>query len=318
MDLRFPVMRYDHTMPLLDGRVQIPDVTIKPEQMTSMISNDVPALRTGDFGLCDLNCGYWPSAVENGWELIGLPLFIKRKPVYQYLWVRNGIDEPSDLGGKRVGTGFYPTGITVLLQGLLRERHGVDTSTLTWVANGMSSVFPLAGDTPVVQVAEGPRKTPWDRLLDGEVDAIITDISDGEAWERLEGSADVHRLFVDYAAEDRKLYEETGIYTPMHLIVMSTKLDRDNPGLARQVYDAFEEAKTIAYRDIRNDRAGFSVVYLRERLVEQMRDWGDPWKYGVSANRHTVETFAKYNAQQGVTARELAVEELFAAGTLDT
>ena len=316
MDIRFPNMRYDHTMPLLDGRVEIEGVTLKPELTPAMISDDVESLRTGDFGLCDLNTGYWPTAIEEGWELIGLPLFIKRKPVYQYLFVSNDIMEPSQLEGKRIATNFYPTGITTLVQGLLKERHGVDTSTLTWVANGKSRVFPLHKGSPSVEVQE-ERKQPWDRLLDGEVDGLVSDISDGEAWEKLEGSRNVHRLF-DYMAEDRKLYEETGMYTPMHLIVMSKKLDRDNPGLARKLYDAFEEAKRLAYRDIMNDRAGFSVLYLRERLVEQVRDWGDPWKYGVAANRTTVETFARYNADLGLTGRELRVEELFAESTLDT
>ena len=108
------------------------------------------------------------------------------------------------------------------------------------------------------------------------------------------------------------------MYTPMHLIVMSKKLDKANPGLARKVYDAFEEAKSIAYRDILNDRAGFSVVYLRERFVEQTAQWGDPWKYGVAADRSTVETFARYNATQGITSRQLTVEELYAESTLDT
>jgi 4,5-dihydroxyphthalate decarboxylase len=317
MDLRFPIMRYDHTMPLLDGRAEIPGVTITPEPTPAMVSDDIASLRTGDFGLCDLNTGYWPQAIEEGWELIGLPLFIKRKPVYQYLFVSNNVQSPSDLEGKCVATNFYPTGITILLQGLLRHRHGVDTRTMTWVANGQSKVFPMHEGGPTVEVAEGERKAPWDRLLEGEVDAIITDISDGEAWEKLEGSPNVHRLF-DYMAEDKKLYDETGIYTPMHLIVMSKKLDRDNPGLARKVYDAFEDAKRLAYRDILNDRAGFSVVYLRERFVEQTREWGDPWKYGVSVNRDTVDTFAQYNAEQGITSRQLTVEELFAESTLDT
>lgn len=316
MDLRFPIMRYDHTMPLLEGRVEIPGWTIKPERTPAMITGDVESLRTGAFGLCDLNTGYWPQAIEEGWELIGLPLFIKRKPVYQYLFVSNAIQKPSDLEGKTIATNFYPTGITTLLQGLLTERHGVDPSKLSWLANGESKVFPRY-DAPQKVTIATERKNPWDRLLEGEVDAIITDISDGDAWVALESSPNVHRLF-DYMAEDRKLFEETGMYTPMHLIVMSAKLDRENPRLARSVYDAFEEAKRLAYQDILNDRSGFGVLYLRERFVEQARDWGDPWKYGVAANRDVTETFARYNANQGLTKRRMAVEELFAKGTLDT
>ena len=316
MDLSFPLMRYDHTMPLLEGRVEIPGVTIKPERTPAMVTADIPSLRTGDFGLCDFNTGYWPQAIEEGWELIGLPLFIKRKPVYQYLFVSNGIQKPSDLAGKRIATNFYPTGITILLQGLLAERHGVDMSGVTWVANSVSKVFPLHEGSPTVEVAE-EKKAPWERLLDSEVDAIITDISDGDTWGRLESSSNVHRLF-DYVAEDRKLYEETGVFTPMHLIVISKKLDRDNPGLARKVFDAFEEAKRLAYQDIVNDRGGLSVLYLREYFVAQTRQWGDPMKYGLGVDRGTVETFARFNADQGITSREMGVEELFAESTLDT
>ena len=316
MDLRFPSMRYDHTMPLLEGRVDIPGWTIKPERTPAMVFGDVESLRTGDFGLCDLNTGYGPQAIEEGWELIGLPLFIKRKPVYQYLFVSNDIERHSDLEGKTIATNFYPTGITTLLQGLLTERHGVDASKLSWLANGGSDVFPRHDAPQMISIA-AERKDPWDRLLGGEVDAIITDISDGDVWVGLESSPDVHRLF-DYMAEDRKLYEETGMFTPMHLIVMSAKLDRENPGLARSIYDGFEEAKRLAYQDILNDRSGFGVLYLREQFVEQRNTWGDPWKYGVAGNRDTVETFARYNADQGVTKRQLTVEELFATGTLNT
>jgi 4,5-dihydroxyphthalate decarboxylase len=319
MELAFPKMRYDHTMPLLEGRVEIPGVRINPVSTPAMVVDDLPELRTGDFGLCDFNAGYWPSAIEAGWELIGLPLFIKRKPVYQYLFVRTdrGIESPKDLEGKKIGTNFYPTGITILTQGLLQHRHGVDTSKLTWVANGKSTVFPIHTNIPKVEIAEGERKSPWARLLDGEVDGIISDISDGQAWADLEGSSKVKRLF-DYVEEDRKLYEETGVFTPMHLIVISKKLDRENPGLARKVFDAFVEAKSLAYQDIHNDRGGLSVVYLREHLVEQTRQWGDPMKYGVKDDLANIKSFLRYNYEQGMTSRLWGVEEVFAASTLET
>jgi hypothetical protein len=58
MDLQFPKMRYGHTMPLVDGRVGIPGMTLKIGSTPSMIADDIPLLRTGDFGLCDLNMGY--------------------------------------------------------------------------------------------------------------------------------------------------------------------------------------------------------------------------------------------------------------------
>ena len=78
------------------------------------------------------------------------------------------------------------------------------------------------------------------------------------------------------------------------------------------------KAKQVAYRDILDDRAGFSVVYLRERFIEQTAQWGGSWKYGVAANESTVETFSPYNATQGITSRQLSVDELFAKSLLGT
>ncbi len=60
------------------------------------------------------------------------------------------------------------------------------------------------------------------------------------------------------------------------------------------------------------------MVYLRERLEEQIKEWGDPWKYGVKANQSTIDTYLAYNAEQGITSKKLSPQDFFAAGTLET
>ena len=80
MQLPISTMRYDITMPLLDGRVQVPGVDLVPTPTGAMVFNEVPALQSGDFGLWDLNLGYVLPAIEAGWEIVGLPLMIKRNP----------------------------------------------------------------------------------------------------------------------------------------------------------------------------------------------------------------------------------------------
>jgi 4,5-dihydroxyphthalate decarboxylase len=44
----------------------------------------------------------------------------------------------------------------------------------------------------------------------------------------------------------------------------------------------------------------------------------DFWPYGVEANRAGLETFLRYAFEQGVAARRVALDELFAKETLDT
>ena len=317
LEIAFPVMRYDITMPLLEDRVPIEGVTLKPVKSSSMINKEDPKLKAGDFGLIDLNIGYFLPAIEAGWEIIGLPVFSKRKPAYQLIFCHAdaGIRAPKDLAGKRIGSRTYRTALTVWARGLLRERYGVDFSNVRWVLQA-PEVFPVHARLQIEHVDESKNMTA--RLLAGELDALLTDISDTRLFENLENHPKIKRLFPDYLKEDRQLYRDTGIFTPVHMIVMSRELDHRRPDLAAKFYAAFEKAKQIAYDDILSDRGGFSVVYLRERLKEQTAAWGDPWKYGIKANKTTIDAFIKYNVEQGMIRSAPSYSDIFAAGTLDT
>jgi len=318
LEIDFPLMRYDITMPLLEGRVAIDGVKIKPVKSSSMINQEDPKVKSGDFGLMDLNIGYWLPAVEAGWQITALPVFSKRKPVSQLIFCNSnaGISAPADLAGKRVGSRTYRTALTVWARGLLKERYGVDVTKVTWVLQA-KEVFPVYDSAAKIVYVDN-NKTMVQRLLEGELDAIITDISDTKMFETLETDPRIKRLFPDYVEEDLKLYRETGIYTPVHMIVMSSKLDREHPELAGRFYAAFEEAKRLAYDDTLSDRGGFSVVYLRERLKEQMQTWGDPWQYGIKANKTTIDAFIRFNLEQGMIRSKPSYENIFASGTLNT
>jgi len=318
LEVEFPLMRYDITLPLLEGRVPIDGVKLKPVKNSSMINKEDPRMKAGEFGLCDLNFGYFLPAIEAGWEIVGLPVFSKRKPVYQLIFCRadSGIRAPKDLEGKRIGSRTYRTALTIWARGLLRERYGVDFSAVRWVLQA-KEVFPVHDQRIKIEyVDESPNMSQ--RLIAGELDAIITDISDARMFETLETNPKIRRLFPDYMKEDERLYRETGIFTPVHMIVMSRKLDRQRPELAGKFYAAFEKAKQIAYDDTLSDRGGFSVVYLRERLKQQISGWGDPWKYGVRANKTTIDAFLRYNVEQGMIRSAPTYEKIFAPGTLAT
>ena len=318
VEIEFPVMRYDITMPLLEGRVPVDGVTLKTVKASSMINKEDPKLKAGDFGLMDLNIGYFLPAIEAGWEIIGLPVFSKRKPVYQLIFCHAdaAIRSPKDLAGKRIGSRTYRTALTVWARGLLRERYDVDFSNVHWVLQA-KEVFPVHDEQLDIEYVD-ESKNISQRLIAGELDAIITDISDTRMFENLETDPKIRRLFPDYVKEDEKLYRETGIFTPVHMIVMSRKLDRARPDLAAKFYTAFEKAKELAYDDTLSDRGGFSVAYLRERMKEQLAAWGDPWKHGVQANRTTIDTFIKYNVEQGMIHSAPTYSDIFAAGTLET
>lgn len=316
-----PNNRYDIQQPLLQGRVQIEGVTLKTTgpTVTAPFFQD-ERFKNGDFDLLDINWGDAIPAIDAGWEVVCLPVFIKRKPVYNYCWVRTdrGINGPKDLEGKLWGTGGYNSAITIFTRGFLQHFYGVDISKFRWLLPAPTPL-PLHVQGLSIEVASGPRKAAAQRLLDGEVDVCTGDITDPKLWAALESAPQVKRLFPDYREVNRRLWKEHGIFTPVHTIFMSRKLDRANPGLARKLYDAFNQSTELAYTDAQGDGTSYSLVIdMREILRDQLNDWGKVYQQGISANRRTIDTFLDYCAEQGVNSKRLSNEQFFAAGTLDS
>jgi 4,5-dihydroxyphthalate decarboxylase len=56
------------------------------------------------------------------------------------------------------------------------------------------------------------------------------------------------------------------------------------------------------------------MAHVEETRREMGDDW---WPYGLTANRHVLDTFLRYHHEQGLSPRRLAPEELFAPETLE-
>jgi 4,5-dihydroxyphthalate decarboxylase len=325
IEVPIPIMSYDITRPFVDGRVPIEGVKLMPSRSVpngTMIPPNSPIM-SGDFGIVDLNVGNWLGGIEAGWEMTALPVFSKRKPVYEYIFCRSdrGINQPKDLEGKRIGIRRYRISTTIWIVGLLEHQHGVDRSKLRWVVGADSLDDPLgvfSYPEAQLELAADPKKATIDQLLDGDIDAMMVDVSDGKQFHILETDSRVKRLFPSYPDEDFRLYQETGIFTPAHILAYSKKLDRDHPELAGKLYQGLEQSKAMSRDDILNDRAGFGIPYLRERFLEEEAKWGDAWKLGVTASKADIDAWLDYNYEQGLTGSRLSYEQVFAGSTLDT
>lgn len=316
-----PNFRYDVIQPLLQGRVSIEGASLRTTGATDVAGMwDNPKFKDGNFDLLDANWGDLVPCIDAGWDLKLLPVFIKRKPVYNYLWVRadRGIESPKDLEGKTLGSVGYSSAISTYTRGFLEHHHGVDITTFRWLL-GSAGRLPLHERAAHIDLAEGPFKSPIQRLLDGEVDASTGDITDAKAWTALESSPNVKRLFADYQALNRRLLTEQGILTPVHVISIGGRLQREDPGITARLLEAFQRAQEVATEDALSDGSGFSMtLHNREAFRDQLRDLGDAWRHGIAANANTIDTFLDYNYEQGLTKTRLSREQVFASGTLDT
>lgn len=109
---------------------------------------------------------------------------------------------------------------------------------------------------------------------------------------------------------ERAYYERTRIFPIMHTVAVRRELYERHPWIARSRYKAFEESLRIAYADLRHRNALKVMQPWLERHVADTLDvmGAHYWDYGLDANRHVLETFARYSHAQGLADRVWAPE----------
>ncbi len=124
---------------------------------------------------------------------------------------------------------------------------------------------------------------------------------------------DIVFLFSDSRAVERDYYRRTGIHPIMHCIAIRRAVYEQNPWIAQSLYDAFCEAKDWALEMMRFayvQRHMLPWLYGDLDEIDELFD-GDPWPYGINANRAAIEALIRFMAEQGMIARAMAPEDLF-------
>jgi 4,5-dihydroxyphthalate decarboxylase len=314
---------YDRTLPLRTGAVRPDGVELKvlflePEEMFYRMA------RLRDFDVAEFSLSTYTVLRGRGEPLIAIPVFPSFAFRHSAIFVREGagIREPRDLVGKRVGVPKYHMTAAVWVRGILEDEYGVSPSDLHWFEGGEGAAVKEVDVTlpPGLRHELVPGDRTLGRLLaTGELDAFIGARRPAGAASA-EGPTPVRRLFPDFRRVERAYYEKTGIFPIMHTVVLKEELAREHPWLPRALYEAFAEAKRLAYRRLADTAV---LPYVLPWLVAEVEETralmgDDPFPYGVRRNRRTVETLAAYSFRQGLAPRRLAVEELFCESLLDT
>ncbi len=255
---------------------------------------------------------------------IALPVFPSRFFRHSSIFInRNrGIREPRDLAGKRVGLPEYQLTACVWIRGLLSDEYGVPVSSPSYFTGGeeqpgreekIKVTLP-----PEVRLEPIPAGKTLSQMLDaGELDALYAPRIPSTF---LHGSGSVRRLFEDYPAVEKEYFLRTRIFPIMHTVIIRRDVYRRHSWVAQSLYKAFLRAQRQAYQDLYEAAAlKFMLPWLLRHVEETRQVMGeDFWPYGLEANRHTLETFLRYSFEQGLSARQLAPEELFAPESLES
>ena len=323
LKLSFACWNYDRTRALMDGTVQPDGIDLNylnlPVEETFF-----RMARHREFDVAEMSLSsYCVSLNRLEKPFIALPIFPSRFFRHSSIYVNaaSGINEPKDLIGKRIASPEYQMTAPVWIRGILQDHYGVPVDAQPYLYGGEEEtgrVEKLKLDLPpnFKLQAIGPTQTLSQMLHDGEIDALYT-ARMPSSFKRNDGR--VERLFENYAEVERAYWRETSIFPIMHTIVMRREVYEANRWIAQSLTKAFFESQRRTYDDLAETAALKSMLpWLVAHVEETRREMGENWwPYGLDRNRKTLETFTRYHFEQGLSKRQLRLDELFAPESLE-
>jgi len=323
LNLSFACWNYDRTRALLDGSVQ-PDGIDLNYLCLPVEETFFRMARHREFDVAEMSfSSYCVSLNRPERPFVALPIYPSRFFRHSCIYVNanSGISEPKDLIGKRIASPEYQMTAPVWIRGILQDHYGVPVDAQPYLFGGEEEtgrVEKLKLDLPpnIKLQPIGPTQTLSQMLADGELDALYTARAPSSFTR---GDGRVKRLFENYAEVERAYWRDTGIFPIMHVIVMRRDVYEANRWIAQSLTKAFYESQRRAYEDLAETAAHKTMLpWLVEHVEEARREMGDDWwPYGLERNRKTLETFTRYHFEQGLSKRQLALDELFAPESLE-
>ena len=270
-----------------------------------------------EFDLAEMSCSrHLTLRGQPDYPFVALPVFPSKLFRHGFIFVNTnaGIQGPKDLEGKRVGIPAYSQTAAVWIRGILHSEYGVDLDRIHWWEGptdtpGRQDLSAGRPDKEILiqDIPEG--QTLSDMLASGELDAMI-----GARTPGCFGKNDsVQRLFPNYRELERQYYRDTGIFPIMHTVVMREEVHQANPWVAQSMYKAMVESKGLCLNGMGFSGAlRYTLPWLYDDL-DEINDvfGGDPWPYGVEANRINLETLQRYLIDQGLAKEARPLEDLF-------
>ena len=315
--------KFDRLAALADGRVGVDGCDVRFEaaaigDMNTDVFSGPQSRDVTEIGLHPFMLAY---ANEGFRDYTLLPIFPLRLFRHKSVFIRNdrGIKTPEDLRGRTIATPGYSSTSLTWIRGIFQDEYGISPKDVRWVVASKDSSAKDAGKASKqenvfpdgVPIKRGPEgKDESDLLESGAVDALF---HAGEPRAYIERHPKVARLFSDYRSVERAYFAKTGIFPIMHAVAIKRSVAQQNPWLAEAVFNAYSRAKLLNY-DYMAKLAWLygSLPWFGQEFEETRALMGDNfYSYGIEPNRKTLEALFRYSHQQGLSNRELSIEELF-------
>lgn len=315
LGLTLAINDYDHVRDLTSGSIPVEGVsltclTLPVEEIFYRFS------RYREWDVSELSLGKFCWLRAQGEDVVGIPVFPSRSFRHSAIFVRRDgpVSAPARLAGGRIGIPEWTQTATVWVRGLLHHTFGVRLDGVHWFQGGVNQPGRVEGVPvtmpPGITCTPVADRTLNDMVVAGDLDAVISAHPPTDIKRR---TGRIVRLFPDYRAVEERYFRETGIFPIMHVIAIRGEVYRRHPWVAMNLYTAFELAKRRSLERLADVNAPRLPIAWNPAHVAAVQETfgGDPWPYGIKANRVTLEAFLAFTEEQGIVERRLSPEDLF-------
>lgn len=322
VELSIGVWTRDLTDPLRHGAVE-------PEGIEATVVSEYPPRRhrrffeLGEFDVCEVSLASYLASRSDpeAYPFTAIPVFpCKRFPhTFFYKRLDAGIEDPSDLAGKRVGIQSWQTTRDIWMRGIAADHYGLDLSAVEWYRRKEDDVpYDIPQEFSVKSI---PGDQHGEALVDpddlkemlfrGDLDAAM-DPANAVMHSVIEND-ETSLLFDDPLSVERDYYEATGLHPPMHVVAIRNEVLERHPWVAVNLYDAFCDARDLCVQRAQNPARLSSLTWGHLHRIEQDRLLGkDVWEYGLTERTvPELEQFMIYADQQGVIPHPYDLDEVF-------
>jgi 4,5-dihydroxyphthalate decarboxylase len=243
-----------------------------------------PLVREGKFDVGELAIVTFLQAKIYGKPYVLIPATVLGRGQHHTIVYnpQRGVLSASDLQGKRVGVRAYTQTTGAWVRGFLSDEYGVDTAKVQWVTFEDPHLAEYKDPDFVTRAPVGKNLTQM--LLDGEIDAaIVGDKLPDPSLVPLVPDAEM------VASRWAKIHGGVPIN---HMIVVRSSIAKARPDLVQEIYRMLRESRC-------------------QTVPPPNGSALDPWRFGIEANRRSLEIIINYSFQQKLIPRKISVDELF-------
>jgi 4,5-dihydroxyphthalate decarboxylase len=331
LTLSFAAELNERTRPLIEGTIQPEGIELVP-----IVADPSEIfwrqLKFKEFEISALSFSSYMIAKSQGSDMIAIPVFPARRFMHTQLFIHtdSGVKEPGDLVGKRIGVGEYQQTAALWTRRTLEHDFGVSQYKVHWYMERTEefSHGGATGFTPPQGISFQripPEKSLASMLVNRELDAAPihralqkgTNMIDRSTHNRGTGGdwSKIKPLFPDVIAEGARFVKQHGYVPASHTYVIRGDVHEKYPWVAFNLYKAFAQAKEAA-RETLAESIPSGLIFGAQYLANSREILGnDPFPYGVNANRKMIEAMIDGSYEQGLTTKELKIDELFVPST---